>query len=86
MTITQIRKLQVKNGIAKLQAMIENGLAWKLEGHVGRQAMRALEDGACFLPLKAIKDYWGNTVPARTMLQAGSKGTIENCTKYYEGL
>ena len=35
---------------ATLQEMIDSGLAWRLEGHVGRAAMNALKIGAVVLP------------------------------------
>ena len=32
-----------------LQGLIDSGMAWRLEGSVGRAAMRAIEDGECVL-------------------------------------
>lgn len=67
---------------SQLQEWIDNGQAWKLEGHVGRTASSALEAGACVLPEVPIKDYWGNTVPAHWMLEEGTKGTVALAEEY----
>jgi len=80
----EIRKLQEENELDGLQASIDNGTAWCMEGSWGRAAMSALESGACFLPEEAYKDYWGNTVPARGMLEPGTKGTIDNSIRFWE--
>lgn len=62
---------------AGLQSLIDSGAAWKLEGSVGRACMAAIESGRCAVGLEAHRDYWGNLVPSRDMLEAGSMGTIE---------
>lgn len=67
-----------------LQDMIDDGTAWRMEGAVGRAAMAALESGMCFLPLQGHKDYYGNTVPPRTVLKAGTKGTLEHSAAYWD--
>lgn len=67
----------------KLQAMIDDGKAWHMEGSIGRAAMDALEAGVCFLPIAGHRDYYGNLVPARTMLKPGTKGTLENAARYW---
>ena len=84
MNIQKIRKLQKENGYEEIQNWIDSGVAWKLEGSIGRNAMDLLKAGICMLPLVAHKDYWGNTVPSRDSLKAGTKGTYQNCIKYWE--
>ena len=84
MTFAQITKMQKEKGLSEMQALINNGTAWKLEGYVGRQAMSLIEQGACMLPKVAYKDYWGNVIPARDMLKAGTKGTFQNSQRYWE--
>jgi hypothetical protein len=59
------------------QNLINSGMAWKLEGHVGRTCMAAIEDGACMLGPDAHMDYWGNLVPSRLMVRPGTKGSRE---------
>ncbi len=63
--------------IAGLQALIDSGMAWTLEGHVGREAMAAIEGGACTLGPEGRYDYWGNYVPSRFEVEPGSKGSVE---------
>lgn len=60
----------------ELQALIDSGLAWRLEGAVGREAFEAIEAGYCMLGPKANKDYWGNVVPAHTDIKPGEVGSL----------
>lgn len=69
---------------ATMQAMIDSGQAWRMEGSCGRQAMHYLEAGVCFLPETAHRDAYGNVVPPRTVLKAGTKGTLENAVAYWQ--
>jgi len=66
--------------IAVYQYMIDNGQAWHMEGHVGRTAMRLIEDGFCTLGPTRVKDYWGNTIPGRDDVVPGTKGSVEYAT------
>jgi hypothetical protein len=59
------------------QHLINTGQAWSLEGHVGRTAMDLIERGVCALGPEPHRDYWGNRVPSRTEVQAGTKGSVE---------
>lgn len=59
------------------QRLINSGDAWRLEGHVGRTAMRLLEAGQCVLGKSGHRDYYSNYVPSRTEVQAGTKGSYE---------
>jgi len=89
LTYSQIVKLQKANGYDQIQANINSGLAWKLEGSYGRAAMNLLVSGACMLPKVVRIDAYGNRVPARDMLKAGTQGTFQNSQdfwqKVYEG-
>lgn len=60
-----------------LQALIDSGMAWRMEGHIGRQAMAAIEAGECVLGERAFTDYWGNRVPSRYEVEPGTKGSVE---------
>jgi hypothetical protein len=84
MTIKEITKLQKDHEYLGLQEMINTGIAWKLEGSIGREAMAALESGACYLPTKTYKDYYGNVIPDRNLLEEGSKGTLLNSKRFWE--
>lgn len=58
------------------QRLINNGQAWRLEGHVGRTAMGLIESGRCVLGEQAHRDFYGNYVPSRTQVQEGTKGSV----------
>lgn len=66
---------------AGMQSLIDSGTAWKLEGSIGRACMAAIESGACAVGIEAHRDYFGNLVPSRDMLEAGSMGTAEYMTE-----
>ena len=36
-----------------------------------------IEDGQCMLGEEGHRDYWGNYVPSRTEVKAGTKGSPE---------
>ena len=63
--------------IEAMQKMINSGQAWKMEGSVGREAMSLLESGDCILGEEGHKDFYGNYVPSRTEVKAGTKGSVE---------
>lgn len=83
MTIERITELQEMHGLKQMQDLINSGEAWKMEGSYGRAAMANLESGACMLPTESHRDYWGNTVPSRDMLQDGTKGTLQNSINFW---
>jgi len=70
--------------VNNLQELIDSGMAWRLEGSVGRAAMRAIEDGECVLGEVGHKDYWGNYVPSRYEVEAGTKGSMEYAQRIQE--
>jgi len=65
---------------------IDSGVAWQLEGHVGRIAMAALQDGAAVLPAERHSDYYGSVVPSYTDVtdEPGSTGSVANSEAYEE--
>lgn len=84
LTIEEITRLQEEYGLTELQNLINTGDAWKMEGHTGRTAMSALEQGACVLPEESHLDYYGNTVPARADVKDGHKGTLGCAQLFWE--
>lgn len=60
-----------------LQSLIDSGDAWRLEGAIGRAAMRAIESGECILGPVGHRDYWGNYIPSRHEVEPGTKGSVE---------
>lgn len=67
-----------------IQDLIDNGMAWMLEGHIGRQCYAAIENGDAVLGPTRHKDYWGNTIPSRFDVVPGTKGSIEYANRLRE--
>jgi hypothetical protein len=61
----------------RLQGLIDSGLAWKLEGAVGRAAMDAIRSGECVLGKEPFTDYWGSRIPSRYEVEPRTKGSEE---------
>lgn len=79
------REQRARNdGSAEAQELIDNGMAWRLEGFVGRQCMAAIEAGAAVLGPEGNRDYWGNYVPAEHEVQRGTKGSLEYALEQQE--
>ena len=70
--------------INNYQELIDTGMAWKLEGSVGRTAMDLIEQGLCTLGEEGHRDYWGNYVPSKHEVQPGTKGSVESCQAMQE--
>jgi hypothetical protein len=62
--------------IRALQHLINTG-TWSLEGSTGRAMMSAIEAGVCALGPEPAFDYWGNRIPSRDEVEAGTKGSVE---------
>lgn len=58
-----------------IQGLINSGLAWRLEGSVGRLAMSYLEAGLCELGETSHYDAYGNRVPSKYEVKPGTKGS-----------
>ena len=86
MNIRLIHLAQGELGLCHLQKLINTGLAWRLEGSYGRQAMECLREGSCYLPLKSFTDLYGNKIPSRRELVDGEIGTLTHCKNFYEQL
>ena len=54
-----------------------NGGVWALQGSYGRTMMDAISAGLCMLGQNAARDYYGNTIPGRDDVQAGTKGSFD---------
>ena len=60
-----------------IQRLVNTGMAWRLEGSIGRECTRAIEAGRVMLGTEAIRDYYGNVVPSRYDVMAGTKGSFD---------
>lgn len=83
MNIQTIYSRQKSAGVDYMQRLINNGSIWKMEGSMGREAMRLLEAGICMLPKKSFTDYYGNRIPSRDELKGCTKGTYANAVRYW---
>ena len=64
------------NYVISIQRAINSGM-WSLQGSYGRAMMQAIEDGQAMLGPNSARDYWGNFIPSRSQVQAGTKGSRE---------
>lgn len=74
----------------QLQGQINSGIVWRL-GSLGRAAMDAISAGHCMLGLTGKQDYWGNYIPSRDQVKAGTKGSYQfvaeiNGTEYADSI
>lgn len=60
-----------------MQDAIDSGVAWQLEGSVGRAASAAISAGECMLGHTGRTDAYGNYVPSRWEVEPGTKGSPE---------
>jgi hypothetical protein len=70
--------------VSKMQELIDEGIAWSMEGAIGREAMSGLESGKYFLPNESHKDYYGNHIPSREQVKEGTKGSLSNSYDFYQ--
>ena len=63
--------------VVRYQKLIDNGMAWTLEGSVGRYAMELIEAGYCVLGEHGNTGSYGNYVPSRHEVKPGTKGSVE---------
>lgn len=61
--------------VAEYQALINSGVAWRLEGRIGGRAMWLIQTGRCALGPVAHTDAYGNRVPARGEIRPGAPGS-----------
>ncbi len=59
---------------ASIQHMINAG-QWSFQGSFGRAMMDAIESGKVMLGVDPARAAYGNFIPSRTMVKAGTKGS-----------
>ena len=52
-----------------MQAVINGGSGWRMQGSMGRSMMAAIESGQCMLGRGDFRDYYGNHIPSRSQVQ-----------------
>lgn len=60
-----------------MQKAINSGSAWSFQGSYGRSMMAALESGNAMLGKEPARDYYGNYIPSRDQVKAGTKGSYQ---------
>lgn len=60
-----------------MQRAINGGSAWSFQGSYGRAMMDALKSGVAMLGKHSARDYYGNYIPARDEVKAGTFGSYE---------
>lgn len=65
--------------LAMFQDAVNSGSAWRMQGSYGREAMALIEAGKIMLGEQGNFDYYGNYVPSRYEVLAGTKGSVEYC-------
>jgi len=65
-----------------IQRAINTGM-WGLQGSYGRTMMDAITAGYCMLGHNDATDYYGNHIPSRHQVEAGTKGSYEYVAKEY---
>jgi len=63
-----------------IQRTINAGM-WGLQGSYGRTMMDAIKSGLCLLGQREHNDYWGNHVPSRDQVVAGTVGSYDFVVK-----
>jgi hypothetical protein len=65
------------------QQLINGGVAWRLEGSYGRSMMQMIRGGYCLLGREYSRDAYGNHIPSRDEVEAGTKGSYEYVAKLH---
>lgn len=60
--------------VKMFQKMINDGSAWSMQGSYGRRATELLRAGYCELGEEGYRDYYGNYVPSKHEVKAGTTG------------
>ena len=60
-----------------IQRLINSGMAWRMEGAIGRECMLAIETGRAMLGTEGKQDFWGNYIPSHYEVEAGTKGSFD---------
>lgn len=67
--------LSEKAEVKLFQKMINDGTVWHMQGSYGRRAMELLRSRKCELATIPFHDAYGNRIPSRYEVQAGTTGS-----------
>ena len=70
--------------VEAVQKLINSGMVWRMQGAYGRLAMDLIRNGDCVLGEEGCFDAYGNYVPSRDEVQAGTPGSLEYQQKMQE--
>ena len=79
-TIEEDEEATAEDHYLAIQRAINSGM-WGLQGSYGRAMMAAIEQGLCVLGKQPARDYYGNRIPSRDEVKAGTKGSYEFCAR-----
>lgn len=88
LTMADINNIETEEDIddveyyQSIQRAINAG-AWSFQGSYGRAMMDAINAGRCLLGTKSARDYYGNTIPSRSDVKAGTKGSFDYVADAY---
>lgn len=74
----ETEEISEQDEVRLIQGMINDGSIWHFQGSYGRRAMELLDAGLCELGETGFKDAYGNYVPSRYEVKAGTKGAPLN--------
>jgi len=77
MTITNDEDATQEDEIAAMQSLIDSGMAWHMEGSIGRACMDAIKTGYCTVGKQSHTGAYGQHIPAINELEKGTQGTPE---------
>ena len=61
----------------QIQRLINTGMAWQMEGSIGRMCMNAIIGGRAMCGTESKRDFYGNVIPSRYDVKAGTKGSFD---------
>lgn len=72
--------------IVEMQNLIEDGSVWLLDEKLGTMALDLINSGHCTLGRAISRDQWGNAIPSRDMVEAGTIGSVGYAKQKREGV
>lgn len=83
MNYFEIKKIQRKYGVGKVQELIDSGKAFMIQGDFEELIWSMIYSGACMLPDLVHKNHQGTRIATRAMVPSGSPGSFKRCQSYW---